>query len=575
MTDLVDTIFNMDNTTMSEKPTLRIIKLGSDVGATKNMTVYECGDDIIVVDCGIGLPDAELLGVDVVIPDVTYLLERKNKIRGLFISHAHEDHFGAVPYVIEDLQCPIYANKIVQAFVKERLKDKSPSGTAEGVSFHLITPETAEIVLGNFKVKAFGVNHSVPSGMGFAITTPQGVVLHMADYKIDWTPVLDKPIELGKIAAYGDKGVLCLLSDCLGINAEGYTKSEAILDATFDQLFDANEGRQIFITTLSSNISRMFQITKQAVRHGRKVVFSGRSIEQSARIARDLGYLPFDSSVFIEEKKASEFTSASYVTIIAGSYGQPGSGLDRLSHGEHNDFTLEESALVVFSADPNPPGVQEPVEKLLHNLTVAGAEVIYHEIQDNLHVSGHGLRGDLTTVTAMSKAKYYIPIGGTAAKMRAYTYMCAGLGIDKKNVYELLEGQVVEFTEHGAHFGDKIEVKQIYLDGKNSSPINEIVVRDREQLSNEGVFVVLLPVDKEGKFLTDKVEIVTRGFIYVKGSTELMDKSRKFIEEKLNKLIAKDEDLGALRKKLEREINRMLYKECGRVPLIIVHTLEV
>jgi len=309
----VNTIYKEEN--FAGNP-LKIIKLGSDVGATKNMTVYETANDIIIVDCGIGFPDSELFGVDVVIPDVTYLLDNKHKLRGLFVTHAHEDHLGAIPYVIDELNVPIYANKLVQGFIKERLKDKYQTAQVENVSFNLITPETDEITVGDFKVKAFGINHSVPSGMGFAIKTPQGTVLHIADYKIDFTPVLDKPIELGKIANYGDAGVLCLLSDCLGVTTEGFTKSERTLNETFGHFFEKAEGRQIFVTTISSNISRMYQIINAAKKYGRKVVFSGRSMEQSSRVARELGYLPFDDTEFVDEKEAENYKQDSLVYVL-------------------------------------------------------------------------------------------------------------------------------------------------------------------------------------------------------------------------------------------------------------------
>ncbi|NMB70211.1 ribonuclease J [candidate division WWE3 bacterium] len=552
---------------------LKIIKMGSDVGATKNMVVYESGDDIIIVDCGVGFPDGETLGVDVVIPDITYLLENREKVRGIFVTHVHEDHFGAIPYIIEDLPVPIYTNRIAIEFIKERIKDKGVKNP-DAVKFNLITPETPEVILGNFKIKAIGINHSVPSPMGFAITTPQGTILHMADYKIDWTPVLDKPIELGKIANYGDAGVLCLLSDCLGVTADGYTKSERTLDESFDHFIGNAAGRQLFVTTISSNVSRMYQIINAARKHGRKVVFSGRSIDQSSQIARELGFLPFDSDTFVPEKEAKDHTQDSLVYIIAGCYGQTGSGLYRLSIGEHNNITLEPNALVIFSADPF-PGVEENVERLLHNLTVSGAEVLYSEIQDNLHVSGHGLKGDLATVSALSKAKFYIPIGGTAAKMRAYTNMVKELGVTKDRVFELLEGQTLIFDEAGARLGDRLELKQVYIDGRNNDTLSPIVVKDREQLSTEGVFVVFVPQTQNGNILSDKIDVVTRGFIYVKGSQELMDESRKYVTKTLNKLMAKNKEPAALKKKCERELADFLYKKTGRTPLVIVHNVQI
>lgn len=559
----------------TNKTELKIIKLGSDVGATKNMTIYESGEDIIIVDCGIGFPGSELLGVDLVIPDITYVLERIDKVRGLVVTHAHEDHFGAIPYVIDELNVPIYSNKLVAEFIKERIKDKSPKNTLEGVSFNLITPETDEIDLGNFKISAFRVNHSVPEGMGFVIRTPQGTVMHIADYKIDFTPVLDKPIELGRIAQIGDKGVLCLLSDCLGVTIEGFTESERKLDDTFENFFEEAQERQILVTTISSNISRMYQLVNAAIKVGRKVVFSGRSVEQSSKIARNLGYLPFDDDVFVTENEAMGMPSNSLIYIIAGCYGQPGSGLDRLSRGKHRQVKLEENSLVIFSADPNPPGVQEPVEALLHRLTVGGAEIIYSEIQDNLHVSGHGLKGDITTVTALSKAKYYVPIGGTAAKMRAYRNMVVSLGHKKEDVFELLEGESVVFKNQKAKKGERIQVNPVYIDGNNKTRLDPVVVKDRERLSTDGVFAVVIPVSEDGRFVSDRVDIVTRGFIYVKASQDLMNRSRKLIEKTINKSSGKKKDWKAIKRNMERDLDKFLYKETGRNPLIMVHTIQI
>ena len=451
----------------------------------------------------------------------------------------------------------------------------SKDGVVRGVSFNVLTPDSPEIILGNFRVKTFGLNHSVPGGLGYAIKTPQGTFLHVPDYKLDWTPVLDKPIELGKIARYGDEGVLCLLSDCLGVNHEGYAQSERALNDTFTELFAQAEGRQILVTTISSNISRMYQIIDGAIKNGRKVVFSGRSIEQSSTVARELKYLPFANEVFVPVKAAKSMPQSELVYIVAGCYGQSGSGLERISRQEHNLISLQKNAMVVISADPNPPGVQEDVERLLHNLTLLGAELFYSEVHKNLHVSGHGLRGDLMTVTALSKAKYYIPIGGTAAHMKAYANMVETLGVEQNHVFGLLEGESLVFENGKAVRSEKVNVKQIYISGSNRDELSPVVIKDREQLASDGVFVVVIPVTKSGQFMPDKLEIVSRGFVYVKDSQELLDKSKRFIQERLGKLQKEKKDWNGIRKRLEGEVNKMLYKELGREPLTIIHTLEI
>ena len=557
------------------KNKLKIITLSGTESVTKNLTVYEYGDDIILVDCGVGFPDSDLYGVDVVIPDFTYILENSHRIRGLFVTHGHEDHLGAVPFLLNQLDVPIYTSKLVQGFLKERLSDKNFKHLAEKTRFTLLEPGTGTIQAGVFKVTAFGVNHSVPNAMGFAIDTPEGTVLHMADYKIDWTPVLDKPIDLNSIAKYGQQGVLCLLSDCLNVLTEGYSKSESSLSNTFTDLFESNPGRQMFITTISSNISRMSQIMTAALKHGRKVVLSGRSIEQSVKVARALGVIKFHDDLFIEEKEAGRFPQGDIVYIIAGCYGQPGSSLGRLSRGEHKEIVLEKDPIVIFSADPNPPGVDVAVERVMSAFTLFGAEVVYSRIQDNLHVSGHGTKGDLMTIASVAKPKYFIPIGGTITRMRAYTNMLGELGVSKDRVFECLEGDTVEFSSGKARKSGRLQTVPVYIDTAGSgSTINPVVIKDRDQLSSDGVFVVVIP-SKDANLLKDNVEVVTRGFIYVKASQELMDRSRKFVTKTLEKMSDKPLEWPAKKKRLESEIQDFLFKETRSSPLVIVHALNV
>lgn len=556
-------------------PRLKIITLSGTESVTKNLTVYEYGEDIILVDCGVGFPDVDTFGVNVVIPDFTYILERKEKIRGLFITHGHEDHIGAVPYLLRELDIPVYGGKLVQGFINERINDKAFKDLTGKIKFHLFSPETPEVSVGVFKVSAFGVNHSFPSSTGLAIKTPEGTVLHMADYKIDWTPVLDHPIDLGRVSELGKNGVLCLLSDCLNVTTEGYSKSEMTLNDTFFDIYKENTGRQILITTISSNIARIFQIVDAAVKERRKVVLLGRSIEQSVSVARRLGYLPFADDVFVKDGDSSKYKQGDLVYIIAGCYGQEGSALARVSRGEHDTVELAENALVVFSADPNPPGVEQDVEKVMSALVLSGAEVLYSKIQNNLHISGHGTKGDLTAVAALSKAKYYIPIGGTITRMRAYSNMLGELGIGKERIFECMEGDCIEFSHGNAQKGQKVQTKQIYIDNNGTDEVNPIVIRDRDQLSTDGVFVVVIPSSATGEFYPSKVEIVTRGFVYVKGSKELMDKSKQFIAKNFDKGVVKSKDWQDLKHKMESRIEDFLRRETHRRPMVIVHSITV
>jgi len=556
------------------KPALKIITLSGTESVTKNLTVYECGDDIIAVDCGVGFPDADMRGVDLVLPDFTYLKENSHRVRALFITHGHEDHIGAVPYLLQELNIPIYSSQLVLGFLTERLKEKL-NDKLTGISLNTLEPNSPEVQIGNFRISAFKVNHSVPRSMGLAIRTPQGTVLHMADYKIDWTPVLDEPIELGKIARYGEEGVLCLLSDCLGATTEGYSKSEKSLDDTFHDLFEEKAGRQVLVTTISSNISRMHQIIVAALKNDRKIVLAGRSIDQSMRVAMNLGYVNYDKNIFVDAKDASNFAQNELVYIIAGCYGQEGSALDRLARGQNDNIQLQKDAVVIFSADPSPPSVREDVERLIDTLTLSGAEVVYGAIQENLHVSGHGPRGDLITVAAVAKPKYFIPIGGTVSKMRAYTNMVELLGYTQNSVFESLEGESVVFEGGKAVKGPRIETELIMVGQNGEGEIHETVVKDRQRLANDGVFVVVLPVSKDRKKLVGKVETVTRGFVFVKESKELLEKASQFATKSFDKHVAKSDDWGHMRFKMEKEVQQFLLKETGATPLVIVYPVVV
>ncbi len=549
---------------------LRFVAIGD--GVTKNLTVYEYGEDIIAVDFGIGFPELEDFGVDFIIPDMTYLLENSHKVRGLFITHAHADHFAAIPFLLKELNVPVYANKLTQEFIKELLEEKEFKRFKDSVSLHLFDASTNPVSLGAFTVSAFHVNHSVPDSLGMVIKSPQGTVVHMADFKIDQTPVIDAPIDLEAISRIGEEGVLCLASDCLGASKDGFIESERSLDETFPSLFGELQGKQIFITTISSNISRIRQIVDAAIKAGRKVVPVGRSIEKSINIAKNLGYLPFSDNAFMGVKKAEGLPQDSLVYIIAGCFGQPGSSLDKLSRREHRHVSVKKGGYVVFSSEPNPPGTDIAVGRVVDNLILMGVEVIDHLNRNAMHVSGHGHRGDLSQVASLVKPKYFIPIGGTIRQIHDYAKMIGKLGFNENSVFELQEGEVVEFRNNSAVKGKRIEVHDQYVDGIGLSPI---VIRDRGLLSTDGVLVVVVPVSRKGRQRVGKVDIITRGFIYVKESKALLGKSRDVV----NKAIEKDGDIannwGGIKTNIEKDLKKFLSKETGREPLIIVHSIFI
>lgn len=569
---------NTENTQeSSHKPVLKVIMIGGTEQVNKNMTVYEYGDEIVVVDCGIGFPDIfDMPGVDILIPDFDYLLKNSHKIKGVFITHGHEDHVGAVPNLLMELpNVPIYASKLVGEFLKVKLSEKAFSEVGRNFSYHLFGPDSGVVDLGHFKMSAFRINHSIPESMGLVINTPEGVLVHLADYKFDENPVLDKPADVDTMERLGREGVLCLISDCLGITSEGHTKSESTLANTFHELFARAGNRQILVTTMSSNISRMYQIMDAAMKVNRKIVPSGRSVEQMIDVGRRLGYLPFPDDFFINEKDSTGYDQKDLVYLIAGCYGQPGSSLERLSRGEHESIVLQNDAMVIFSGDPNPPGADITVEKVRDNLTLKNCEVIYSEIQNNLHVSGHSVRGDIERLVRLINPKYHIPIGGTITKMRAYTNVMVNMGISKERVFECLEGDSVEFSYGKARKGKHYETKEVYISSNKVDELNPIVVKDRNHLSSEGVFVVAIPVSKEGSILADKLEIITRGFIYVKDSKDLMDKSKKFISKRIHNSKAGKKDPSDYKRRLENDIAKFLKKETGMCPMVIVHFITM
>ncbi|MBI4091331.1 ribonuclease J [candidate division WWE3 bacterium] len=546
-------------------PQVRIITLGGTTAVTKNMTVYECQDTIIVVDCGFGFPDSEMLGVDVVLPDITYLQERKNKVKAIFISHGHDDHVGAIPFVIKNLNVPIYSTRLVQGLIQVKLREKN---MLEGVSLKLVDPEVGTINVGPFTVDYFRVNHSVPDSSGISIKTPAGTVFHCPDFKFDWTPVLDKPFDVAKMCRLAVGGVDLLLSDCLGSTTEGYARSEKSIEDTFNDLLNRAEGKQVFITTDSSNVSRMAQAINSAIRHGRKVVTLGRSIDQVVDVSRKLGYLSYDESVFVAREKAKKHPQSSLLYIVAGAYGQLDSAISRVSRDEHKDVEIEDGAWVIFSADPNPPGVRDRVDALIDRLTLKNAIVVYSEIQENLHVSGHGLRGDLKLMAALTKPDYFMPIGGTVKHMRAYANMISEMGVNRENIFEPLEGDSLILKDGQVRKGDPVPVSNIYVDGSVVGDVGEKVIEDRNVLASDGIVVVVVPV--KGNDELGRVDIITRGFVYVKESRALIADSTEVIRKTFNQNKGDLRNRGLLKSKLEQSLSKFLYKQTGREPLVLV-----
>lgn len=549
--------FIKQNTSKSNDSELKIIPIGGTTTVQKNMYVYESAGEILVIDCGIGFPGMEEPGVDIIIPDFSYILENKHRVKGIVITHGHEDHRSSIPFLLKEHRFDIYAVPYVKALIEKSLQEHQDVADYKVKTFD----PNKSFRLGVFTLHPYRVNHSVPDTMAFAIDTPQGRVFHNTDFKFDWTPVMDKPFEIQKAALLASEpknGVLALLSDCLGSTTNGYARSETDIQDTFEAILKDSVGKQVFITTISSNISRIKQAIDASLKFNRKIVISGRSLRDTIEIARDLGYIDFPEDVFVDDRSAYNLKQERLTYIITGAYGQKGSGLSRVAFDDHKLLKLQEGATVIFSADPIPT-VMVSVNTLINQLYEKNAVVYYSEIQDDLHVSGHGARGDLQLLANIVKPKYYIPIGGNIKHMRAYASMMKDQGVDEQNVLQLLDGQAVIFKNGQARLGERLKLKDVYVDGSLVGDVGNAVLEDRILMGENGMIVVVI--------VKDKINIVSRGFVFVKESKRLMDNIKKVVREytKSNK-IENDKN----KHKLENAISNFVYKETGRSPLVLV-----
>jgi len=560
----------INNNGQKGKGELKFIPIGGTTNVTKNMYVYEYGNDIIVVDCGIGFPDSDMLGVDVVVPDIGYLLKNREKVRGIIISHGHEDHFGALPYVLPELPVPVYATELVQGFISNKLRDRN----LKNVSQKLIDVNKTVLNLGAFEVSFFHTNHSVPESMGLVIKTPVGTLVHAPDFKFDWTPVMGEPFDVARAVQLTGGNVLSLASDCLGASNSGYTASERDIADTFNDLMDKAVGRQVLVTTVSSNISRISQAVKASLDHGRKVIIAGRSLNQNIGVATKLGLLAFPPGTFVEEEEAKKLPQGSLTYLVAGAYGQVGSALWRIAEGEHTHIEIAPHAAVIFSADPI-PGVHDQVDFIIDRLTSLGADVYYSQIQENLHVSGHGNQGDLTMLAGILKPKYFTPIGGTIHHMRAYRNLVEKMNVASDRIFELVEGQTLLFNGNGqARLGPVVETTSVFVDGGQVGEIGNVVIRDRQALSQDGILVISVPyISSERRYL-EKVQLVSRGFVYVKESQELFNRAARAATQVI-KSLKPGADFATVKAEIERDLSRFLFKQTGRNPIVLVSIVEI
>jgi ribonuclease J len=548
--------------------TLRFIPLGGNGQVTKNMFVYEYENDIVLVDCGMGFPSEQLYGVDMVIPDISYLKDRQSKLRGLFITHGHEDHIGAIPYLIDKLGTPIYATRLTVGLIKSKLKETNQLNTTKIVQ---VNPGET-IQAGVFKVQPFRVSHSIPDSVGYALTTPLGTTIHTGDYKFDWTPVDGKVTDVDLLTQYGKDGVLALMSDCLRSEKPGNTLSEAAIEEKFEEAMEHSQGR-VIITTFASNISRIQQAINASLKFHRKVCIAGRSMENNVLTAQNLGYLSIPRDILVKQEEIQKINDKSLTLIVAGSQGQPGSALNRIANGDHRFIFIKPGDEVIFSADPI-PGNQDAVYEMIDNLSRLGANVKYSDITSDFHVSGHAAQAELVLMLSLTKPRYVVPISAMHRMMKQFGLLAESTGIPSQNVLIVDEGGVIEFDRSGARTKGEIQTENIFVDGIGVGDVGEVVLRDRKVLAEEGIVVVILTVNKSRNELIGEPDIVSRGFVYMKQSEPLIKEATETVKKSLNHG-QKIRNWIAVKEKITNELERFLYKKTQRKPMVVPVIVDV
>ncbi len=535
---------------------------------TKNMYVYECGNDIIIIDCGVGFPDEAMPGVDLVIPDITYLRDKINKIRGIIITHGHEDHIGSLPYIWPEIQAPIYTQRLTAGFIRAKFTEHNlPKDKI------IETKIDQKLDLGCFKISFYQVSHSVPDSTGIVIKTPQGTVIHQADFKIDWTPVSGQVTDVGAAASLGSEGVRLLLIDCLRVDKPGFNKSEKSIEDSFEKAAQETSGK-LLITMTSSNVSRMQQAINVAAGQGRKVTIVGRSFENNFQVARDLGYLSVPPGIIVAPEAIQTFPPQKLLILIAGAQGQSDSSLSRAANEEHKQVKLKEGDSVVFSADPI-PSTESAQSALIDSLSRLGLNVYYSAVASDLHVSGHAALEELRLMVNLIKPKSLFPIGGTFRHMEAFSKMAVDMGYDKKQVLQIEDGDILEIKGEDIKLAGRVDVQNVYVDGLGIGDIGHVVLRDRQKMSEEGVVVVVVSVDQQTRQLVSEVDIISRGFVFEEMAKELLTEAKAVVKEALQQHTHKASDWRFIRRIIEDSLDKFFYRVTERRPLILSVVVEV
>ena len=549
---------------------VKIIPLGGLLEIGKNITLYEYDGDMLLVDCGMAFPDEEMPGIDIVIPDFSYVLENKDKIKGLVVTHGHEDHIGAIPYLLREFNVPIYATRLTVGLIEGKLKEHKLLESAK-----LNTVKPGEIVkLGKFDVEFIHVNHSIPDAVAFAIKTGVGTVVHMGDFKIDTTPIDDFVIDFGRFAELGKKGVLAMLSDSTNAERPGYTSSEKLVGGSFSNLFKKAEGRRIVVATFSSNIHRIQQIIDEAVRCNRKVAISGRSMLNVVNVASELGYLKVPKNVLIEIEAVKNYPPEQTVIITTGSQGEPLSALHRMAFSDHRQIAIMPGDMIIISATPI-PGNEKFVDKVVNELMKRGAEVVYERMYD-VHVSGHACQEELKLMMSIVKPKFFIPVHGEQKHLIKHKMLAEEMGIPSDNIIIGNNGSVIEVSKKNIKCEETVTAGRVFVDGLGVGDVGSIVLRDRKHLSDNGLIVVAVSIDKVTREVVAGPDIVSRGFVYVKESEDLMNEIENVVCDVLERCyIHNVRDWTTIKTKIKDGVSRFLFTKTKRSPMVLPILMEV
>lgn len=551
------------------KKKLKIIPLGGLHEIGKNITAFEYGEDIIVVDCGLAFPEDEMLGIDLVIPDVTYLVKNKEKVKGIVLTHGHEDHIGGLPYVLKDINVPVFGTRLTLGLLKYKLEEH---GMLSSVDLQTVE-ESQTIELGGFKVEFIRSTHSIADSVALAITTPIGVIVHTSDFKIDYTPIEGKPMDLARLAELGKKGVLLLMCDSTNVEREGYTMSERTVGETFEEIFMDAKGR-ILVATFASNVHRVQQVINAAVKFGRKVAICGRSMINVVNVALELGYMNIPEGVLIDIDLIDKYPSERLVIITTGSQGEPMSALSRMAASEHKKVEIVPGDLVIISANPI-PGNEKFISRVIDELFKKGADVIYEALAD-IHVSGHACQEEIKLIHSLIKPKYFMPVHGEYRHLQQHANLARSLGMSMENIFIMDIGRVLELTADSAKINGSVVAGRVLVDGLGVGDVGNVVLRDRKHLSQDGLIIVAITAEKESGSIIAGPDIISRGFVYVKESEDLMEQVREVTKMALLKIEDKRRnDWSAKRGIIKDALRDYLYEKTKRRPMILPIIMEV